>query len=149
MESRLTGFISRILIGVVVFFNLLCAINYLAFPQLYISSYAVSPDTGIPIVRGIGVLFTMWNVPYLFALYNPFRHRLSLYEAILMQLIGITGETWILHSHLGLIEAARTMITRFIYFDSFGLLALAAAALIVLKPGIVNTSFIRKHKGEK
>jgi hypothetical protein len=31
-------------------------------------------------LRGIGVLFLMWNVPYLVALWHPIRHRISLYE---------------------------------------------------------------------
>ena len=97
MKNKLLGFITRILIGIVVFFNLLCAVGYLVSPKLYLGGYALTADNGIPIVRGIGILFVMWNVPYLFALKNPFRNRPSLYEAIIMQFIGVAGETWVIN----------------------------------------------------
>jgi len=40
----------------------------------------------------------MWNVPYLVALWNPRRNRVSLWEALVMQVVGVIGESIILFS---------------------------------------------------
>ena len=78
-------------------------------------------------IRGMGVLFLMWNVPYGVALWNPIRHRLALFEAVFMQAIGLAGETWIYLSSAAALVIAREALTRFIIFDALGLLALIAA----------------------
>ncbi len=56
------------------------------------SSYRVCPAGH---GAGMGVLFLMWNVPYAVALWHPLRHRISLYEALAMQAIGLLGESLI------------------------------------------------------
>ena len=78
----------------------------------------------------MGVLFLMWNVPYAVALWHPVRHRVSLYEAIAMQTIGLIGESLILWSLGGAHPVAAGSVTRFIAFDGVGLIALSAAALV-------------------
>lgn len=119
--------VSRLLIGVVLFINFQCALLFLFFPQDYTASFEVSGVVGWAIVRGFGVLFLMWNVPYVVALLHPFRHRLALWEATAMQTIGLVGETAILatipaaHAHIQL------SILRFILFDGAGLVLLIAA----------------------
>ena len=81
-------------------------------------------------VRGMGVLFLMWNVPYAVALWHPVRHRVSLYEAVAMQGIGVAGETLIWLSLPAAMVVARTSIGRFILFDAAGLALLALALLL-------------------
>jgi hypothetical protein len=75
-------------------------------------------------VRGLGVLFLMWNVPYLVALWHPVRHRVSLYEALAMQAIGLAGESLICLSLSPALATARASVGRFILFDAAGLTAL-------------------------
>jgi hypothetical protein len=78
----------------------------------------------------MGVLFLMWNVPYAVAFMNPIKHRLSLWEAVIMQAIGVVGESLIL---LGLppeYGIARQSILRFIVFDLAGLAFLLLAAWV-------------------
>jgi hypothetical protein len=89
--------------------------------------------TGIPgkaAIRGFAILFLMWSVPYLVAFINPAKYRLSLYESIIMQSLGLIGESlifWTLpHEHVIL----RDSIYRFIIFDCGGLVALLSAAWI-------------------
>jgi len=81
-------------------------------------------------LQGLGVLFLMWNVPYAVALWNPTRHRLSLYEAVVMQAIGLIGESFILWNLPTGYNLARASITRFILFDAAGLLSLVVAAYV-------------------
>ena len=84
-------------------------------------------------LRGLGVLFLMWNVPYAVALWNPIRFRLALWMAITMQAIGLVGEILIAISlpveHIGI----RSAISRFVVFDAAGLLMLSAAAVLSAK----------------
>ena len=68
----------------------------------------------------------MWNVPYAVALWHPVRHRVSLYEALAMQAIGLAGESLILLSCLRRCVVARASIGRFILFDAAGLVLLAS-----------------------
>jgi hypothetical protein len=75
----------------------------------------------------------MWNIPYLVALWQPHHHRLSLWEALVMQTIGVFGESYILFSlpsgHLML----HTSLLRFIAFDASGAVALLGALLLANK----------------
>ena len=120
--------IARLLIGFVFFFNIQCAIVFIIRPDLYTSGFELQGGTGEAMVRGLGVLFLMWNVPYAVALRNPVRFRISLVEAIAMQTIGLVGETLIFWLLPGEHPAVQSTILRFISFDGGGLIALGLAA---------------------
>lgn len=118
---------ARLLIGVVVAWNLECALIFLLNPDIYAPGFELTGIPGAAAVRGFAVLFVMWNIPYLVALWNPRRHRLSLWEALTMQVVGLIGESLILafipieHSIL------RTSLLRFIVFDAAGVVLLIGA----------------------
>jgi hypothetical protein len=78
-------------------------------------------------VRGLGVLFLMWNVPYALAAWHPIRHLTSLKEAVAMQAIGLVGETLIWLGLPAVHVLARGTVLRFIIFDGAGLLLLGLA----------------------
>ena len=136
--SKQTGWwrnwIGRLLIGIVLIINVQCAVVFLSAPEAYAPSFELSGASSEAMVRALGLLFLMWNVPYAFAAFNPLKYRISLFEAILMQAIGLGGETLIL---LGLPpghQALRAAILRFIFFDGGGLLALILAAMVTRRP---------------
>ena len=118
---------ARILIGLVLFFNLQAAIVFLVNPVAYTAGFELGGIVGEKTVQGMGILFLMWNVPYAFALVHPQRYRISLVQAIIMQAIGLIGESLLLFSlpegHLALVST----LQRFILFDGSGLIALLAA----------------------
>ena len=122
--------LSRILIGFVFFFNLQCAVAFIIRPEQYTGGFELQGAVGDAMVRGMGVLFMMWNVPYALALWHPVRFRISLYEAIVMQLFGVVGESAILWLLPGEHPIARSSILQFIAFDAGGLIALLIAAWI-------------------
>jgi len=126
-------FLARLLIGVVFLVNLQCALAFLIWPGRYTSAFELTGALGEAMLRGVGVLFVMWNVPYAVGLWNPTRHRLSLYEALAMQAIGLLGEMAIYASLHAVHIVARASIARFIAFDALGLLALVAAAWLSRK----------------
>jgi hypothetical protein len=118
------------LIGAVLLWNLLAGVAFLATPASYAASLELSGPAAEAAVRGLGLLFLMWNVPYAVALWHPLRHRLSLYEALAMQAIGLAGESAILWSLGSGHPAAAATLLRFIAFDGAGLAALLLAAWV-------------------
>jgi hypothetical protein len=125
--------LARIWIGAVLFFNVQCAVLFLWKPEAFAPSFELAGSTGIGLIRGLGVLFLMWNVPYAVALVNPRKHRISLYEAIAMQAIGLVGETLISLTLPKTHIIVRETLTRFIAFDGSGLIALLMAAWVARK----------------
>ncbi len=125
--------IARFLIAVVVFFNLQAAILFLIDPSTYAPGFEVSGVAGDALVRGMGILFIMWNVPYLVAVTDPLRRRVSLYEAIAMQAIGVAGESILLTTLPAGHAALRTTAWRFITFDAGGLFLLVIALILTMR----------------
>jgi hypothetical protein len=122
--------LARLLIGLVFFFNVQCAVAFLAFPQLYAQRFELSGAPGEGMLRALGLLFLMWNVPYAVALWNPARQRTALLEAVVMQSIGVAGETLLLVTFPAGHAAIQASVERFILFDGSGLVALLLAARI-------------------
>lgn len=125
--------ISRLLIGIVTFWNLQAAVVFIASPGSFVHSYELSGVAGEAAVRGVGVLFLMWNVPYVFAVIHPLRFRIGLACAILMQFIGLIGETYILSTLPAEHVTLSASILRFIVFDGVGLVLLFIAWVLTLK----------------
>ena len=123
----------RLLILLVLAMNLQCALAYIFNPLPYVAPFELSGEPGRAAVVGIGILFVMWQVPYVFALVHPERNRRSLLEAILMQAIGLVGESLLLRSIPLAHTALRASILRFIIFDAGGLLLLLTAAVFIFR----------------
>ena len=130
MSAAARLWLARLLIGAVLLMNVQCAVLFISVPADYTPGFELSGAVGEATVRGIGVLFLMWNVPYVIAALDPLKHRLSHYEAIAMQAIGVVGESWVLWKLPAGHPVAAASITRFIVFDGLGLLALVVAALV-------------------
>lgn len=124
-------YVGRFIIGLVLLVNLQSAFSFIFAPHLFAPAYELIGIPGETAVKGFGVLFVMWNIPYIVAFINPIRFRTSLLEAIAMQALGLAGESYILFgipdSHSTLIDS----ILRFIIFDSAGLLGLMITALML------------------
>jgi len=131
--------LARGLIGVVILFNLQAAAVFLIWPERYITSFELQGVVGGAMLRGLGVLFVMWNVPYVVALWHPIRQRISLFEALAMQTIGLVGEAVIYFSLPAIHHQLCTSILRFIAFDALGLVLLAVAAWITRRS--INEDF--------
>jgi len=119
---------ARILVGLVLGVNVQCAVAFLWAPQYYVASFEAQGASGEALVRSLGVLFLMWNVPYAAATWHPVRRRASLYEAMVMQAIGLVGESLLLWALPAGHQALRATAARFILFDGAGLVLLLAAA---------------------
>ena len=131
-QSKLTPVVSRVLIGLVVFFNLQCSYYFLFHPADYAPAFELTGEPGSAAIQGMGLLFMMWNVPYVFALLNPIKYIISLVEAVIMQAVGVFGETILLLVLNGEHPLIKASVLRFIYFDGAGLVLLAIALLLIL-----------------
>jgi hypothetical protein len=120
--------LGRALIAVVIVWNVQCALAFLISPQPYAAGFELSGAMGEAMVRGMGVLFLMWNVPYVVALQHPSRRRIAVYEALAMQSIGLLGESVIYSTLPAGYTLARAGVARFIAFDAAGLILLLVAA---------------------
>ena len=117
----------RGLIAPVFAWNVQCAVAFLSAPAGYAAGFELSGVPGEGMVRGMGVLFLMWNVPYAVALWHPRRHRTSLIEALVMQSIGLVGETALWLTLPAGHALLRSSAWRFMLFDGAGLVLLALA----------------------
>lgn len=119
--------VARFLIGLVAFWNLQAALVFILQPHRYTAGFELSGEPGAVAVRGTGILFLMWNVPYLAAIWHPDKYRLALKLALTMQLIGLVGEAVILVTLSQEHSLLRASITRFVAFDASGLFLLGIA----------------------
>jgi hypothetical protein len=126
-----TKWIARLLVGLVLLSNAQCALVFLIAPVLYVPGFELTGLPGEVMVRGMGLLFLMWCIPYLVAVSDPLRHWVSLAEAVAMQALGLAGESWLVASlppgHLELHNSG----IRFILFDGVGVILLLGALALV------------------
>jgi len=137
MKSSMHILITRLAIGLVLLWNVQCALAFIFWPARFSAGFEIANIPGEAALRGVGVLFLMWNIPYVVALWHPVRYRVSLYEATAMQALGLLGETLIL---LGLPpghNVLQTSLLRFIAFDAAGLL------LLILANGLVRRATLQ------
>jgi len=122
---------ARIFIGLVLGMNVDCAVAFLAAPGSYAPGFDLQGIVGEAVIRSYGILFLMWNVPYMFALWHPRKNHQSLIQAVIMQAVGLVGETLLYISLPAIHTQLRGSILRFIVFDGAGLAALCVAWLLI------------------
>lgn len=130
MKTTKLVWTTRIFIAIVLLINLLCAVEFILKPSEYMGSYELSGEVGRVVMIGYGILFLMWQVPYFFAFYSPKLHKVSLIQAILMQGIGLIGESLLFRTIPMENPVLRGSILRFIWFDGGGLVFLILALMI-------------------
>jgi hypothetical protein len=131
--------ITRLLIVFVAAWNVQAAVQFIGWPARFVGAYELSGAAGEAAVRGVGVLFLMWNLPYLVAAFHPTHFRLALSLSVGMQAIGLIGEIYILSTLMADHALLRTSILRFIAFDAAGLLLLLLAWALTQYPRSKST----------
>jgi hypothetical protein len=123
-RHRLSLWLARLVVGTVFFFNVACALAFVTQPDRYAPGFEVSGVPGRVLVRGIGILFLMWNATYPPVLVRPDRNRTLFAVIMVQQAIGLTGETWMWATLPAGHAALWTTGLRFIAFDGAGLVGM-------------------------
>jgi hypothetical protein len=121
---------ARFFVLLVTAWNIQCALVFLISPASYAAGFNLEGALGAAMVRSIGLLFLMWNIPYIAALIHPDRWRVTLWVALIQQTIGVMGEIWIRNQTSHLIELQASLL-KFILFDAPGILCLGLALLFI------------------
>jgi len=135
-KSRL--WLARLLIAIVTGWNLQAALIFILWPERFMGGFELTGVPGAAAVRGTGILFVMWNVPYLVALWHPFKYRLLVGITAMMQLVGLVGESLILFTLPDGHALLSTSITRFIIFDGSGLILLLGAYWVLNRNSVTQ-----------
>lgn len=122
--------VARILVAIVFLFNISCAIQFILYPDQFSPSFNLSGEAGKVVIQSLGLLFIMWNVPYAFAIIHPRKNYIALTSALIMQAIGVIGESWI-YANIITLSMAKNSLIRFIWFDTGGLILLIFARIAI------------------
>ena len=122
---------ARLALAVVFCFNVSCALAFVARPAAYAPGFEVSGVPGEALVRGIGILFLMWNVTYPLTIWHPRRYRWLFLIIIVQQAIGLGGETWMLLTLPPGHAALAATGYRFIAFDGGGFVAMLVTFVLM------------------
>jgi hypothetical protein len=132
--------LARLGIGLVFALNVSCAIVFLIRPDSYAPAFELSGVPGRILVRGIGVLFLMWNATYPLVIMHPDRQRTLFAIILVQQAIGVVGEVWIWLSMPPGHAALHTTGLRFIIFDGLGLLGMWIIFWLLRRSSIQSAS---------
>ena len=132
---RAALWVTRLALAVVFCFNVGCGLVFVARPEAYAPGFEVTGVAGETLVRGIGVLFLMWNVTYPLAIWNPWRYRWLFLIVIVQQAIGLAGETWMLLTLPPGHAALATTGRRFAAFDGGGFVAMLVTFILMRLTG--------------
>lgn len=117
----------RVAFALVFAANVQCAVSFILWPDAYAPAYELSGAPGAAAVQGIGVAFLMWNVTYPAVIARPSRFRTLAVVVLVQQVVGLVGESWVRATLPAGHALLAANIERFIAFDAFGLVIMAAA----------------------
>jgi hypothetical protein len=132
-DSRLRLWSARGLILSVFCANLTAAIPFILNPERFVPGFELSGLSGEVSVRGLGIVFLMWNATFPPVIFLPDRFRLLFSVMLVQQMIGLFGETAMWLSLPAGHAALRATGMRFMLFDGFGLAALICAFFLSRK----------------
>lgn len=124
---------ARIVVALICIWNLTAAIPFVLDPSAYVRAFELesSGPAGEIMVRGLGITFLMWQVPFLPVVRHPDRHRTCFLCVLCMQLLGLVGESIMLAHLPGGHAPLRATARRFILFDAAGLVLMALAYVVL------------------
>ena len=124
---------TRALILSVFIANLSAAIPFILQPERFAAGFEMSGIAGEVSVRGMGILFLMWNATFPPVILRPDRYRVLFSVMLAQQIIGLLGETLMCASLPAGHATLQATGMRFILFDGIGLALLISAFLLSRK----------------
>jgi hypothetical protein len=128
-KAQAALWLARVVVLTVCVWNLTAAVPFVLNPANYTRSFEVA-DCGVGgevLVRGLGIAFLMWQVPFLPVIWHPGRQRILFLCLLGMQVLGLVGESVMMAALRGEHAPLRATGWRFILFDGAGLLLMGLA----------------------
>ncbi|OGO70514.1 MAG: hypothetical protein A2Z37_05480 [Chloroflexi bacterium RBG_19FT_COMBO_62_14] len=129
-SSAFRPWIARILVTTVFIMNVQSSLAFIVRPGAHTSGFELSGTVGLYLVQAIGILFLIWNATYPPVIFKPAKYRVLFGVVVVQQVIGLAGESWLLSNLDPGHETLAATAARFVFFDTLGLIALAAAFLL-------------------
>ncbi len=107
--------------------NLSAALPYLIAPGRYAAAFELQGEIGSALVRGLGVLFLVWNATFPLVIVSPDRQRTLFAVILVQQIVGIVGEIWIASALPAGHPTLFATGARFLTFDLAGLIGMSIA----------------------
>ena len=115
---------------VVLIANMTAALPFVLSPADFAAGFELSGAPGQVAVRGMGILFLMWAVPFIPAILQPAHNRVAFTCVLAMQVIGLAGESLMMATLPPEHDALSATGWRFIAFDGAGLVLLSLGYLV-------------------
>jgi hypothetical protein len=123
---------ARLVLALVFCCNISCALAFIFEPAAYTAGFEVTGVVGEVLIRGIGILFLMWNATYPLVIWHPVRYWQLFLIVMAQQAIGVAGETWLWLTlppgHDPLVLTGQ----RFIIFDAWGLVMMVVTFALMM-----------------
>jgi hypothetical protein len=133
LSKRLAAtWLVRACFGLVFAWNMVCALQFIITPANYVGTFGLEGKVGQVAVAGLGVAFVMWNCTFPAFIVRPQRFMSLGIVAIVQQIVGIVGETWILFT-LAAGLAPDGAIVQFLFFDVSGLILMLGSLVFLWK----------------
>ncbi len=130
-RTDIPALVSRLVVGAVFALNVDCALGFALRPERYVTGFELAGAPGEAAVRGLGIAFLMWNATYPPVIWRPHRYRMLFAVVLAQQAIGLVGESWLLLTLPAGHAALEATLQRFAFFDGVGLIAMAAAFVLL------------------
>lgn len=127
LKDRASIWAVRIAFALVFTWNVMCAVQFICWPLLFVDAYQLQGAGGMAAVQGLGVAFLMWNATYPAFVWDPVRFRSLGIVVLVQQVIGLIGELYIASTLGAGQELLSQGIARFVGFDALGLVLMGAA----------------------
>ena len=135
LPNRTREWVARVLVALVFFVNVQCALQFVLWPGAYTAAYQLEGASAEAIVQSFGICFLMWNATYPPVIAHPGKHRVLFTVVLAQQLIGLFGETLLYFSLGSELAMLASSVLRFIIFDALGLVLLACAFAVSRERG--------------
>ena len=127
---RSREWVARVLVTVVFFINVQCALQFVIWPEAYTAAYQLEGASAEAIVRSFGICFLMWNATYPPVIARPGKYRVLFGVVLAQQAIGLVGESLLYFSLGPGLEQLASSVARFAVFDGAGLVAFVIAFIL-------------------
>lgn len=117
----------RLVFTAVFVMNVVCALQFIVDPAAFVGAYQLEGAGAEAAVRGMGIVFLMWNATYPLFIVRPVKQKALGIIILIQQAIGCVGESFVLFALPADADVLAASIMRFTMCDAIGLVLMTLA----------------------